>query len=164
MRGEVVLRTRTIAVLGAVALALCVQPAVAASPNHESPGTPGAPNCEGQTRAYLAQTTRLNGQEAQEAARALCGRVVQLVSIDVRPANSTLPAGRTQQFTATGTYSDGTNRDLTGSVTWSSSNRSAATISNASGSPGLATGVAPGITTIRATQDGVAGTTTLAVT
>lgn len=29
--------------------------AVAASPNHSEPGTPGAKNCFGQTMAYLAQ-------------------------------------------------------------------------------------------------------------
>ena len=41
----------------------------------------------------------------------------QLVSIAVSPSNPFLTVGTTQQFTATGVYTDGP-RDLTGSVTW----------------------------------------------
>src|SRR5574341_53723 len=69
-----------------------------------------------------------------------------LVSITVRPANSTIAIAVTQQFTATGTNSDATSQDITSSVTWSSSNTGVATI-NASG---LATGVSAGTTTITA--------------
>ena len=46
----------------------------------------------------------------------------------------------TQQFTATGTYSDLSTANLTDSVTWSSSLTGTATVSNTSGSQGLATG------------------------
>ncbi len=71
--------------------------------------------------------------------------------------------GGTQQFTATGTYSDGTNNNLTASATWSSSNTGIATVSNTSGSQGLATGVALGATTITATVNSIKGSTSLAV-
>ena len=64
-----------------------------------------------------------------------------LTSIVILPASATLAVGATQQFTATGTYSDRTTQNLTASVTWSSSDESVATISNAPGSNGLATGV-----------------------
>jgi hypothetical protein len=87
-----------------------------------------------------------------------------LVSIEVRPANPSVPAGRTQQFTATGMFSDGTTQDLTESATWASSDPSVATISNAAGSRGLATGVAVGTTEISAQSGAVIGTTTLTVT
>ncbi|HKB99085.1 MAG TPA: choice-of-anchor D domain-containing protein, partial [Terriglobales bacterium] len=52
-----------------------------------------------------------------------------LISLQVSPQNPLLAAGTTQQFTATGTFSDGTTQDLTTSVSWSSSVPSVATIS-----------------------------------
>ena len=48
-----------------------------------------------------------------------------------------------QLYTATGTYSDSTTQNITDSVTWASSNASAATITTS----GLATGVGVGSTT-----------------
>ena len=68
-----------------------------------------------------------------------------LVSIAVTPVNPSISTGNQQQFTATGTYSDGSRQNITNSVTWTSSVPSAATIS----SSGLATGVATGSTTIQ---------------
>jgi hypothetical protein len=63
------------------------------------------------------------------------GGSVYLVAISVTPVNPSTPD--TQQFMATGTYSNYAMPDITTSVTWSSS--AGATISNASGSEGLAT-------------------------
>jgi hypothetical protein len=63
-----------------------------------------------------------------------------------------------------GTYSDGSTQNLTTTVTWSASNTGIATISNATGSKGLATAVSAGATTITAAAGGVSGTTTLTVT
>jgi concanavalin A-like lectin/glucanase superfamily protein/Big-like domain-containing protein/ASPM-SPD-2-Hydin domain-containing protein len=85
---------------------------------------------------------------------------VVLVSIAVNPVNPSLLVGGTQQFTATGTYSDNSTQDLTNSATWTSSNASAASIS----STGLASGLAVGATTIGATVLSVSGSTTLTVT
>ncbi len=86
-----------------------------------------------------------------------------LSTIAVTPANPSLPLGLTRQFTATGTFSDSTTQDLTTQVTWSSSSPGVATISNASGSKGLATSVAAGTTIITATLGSVSGNTTLTV-
>ena len=83
-----------------------------------------------------------------------------LVSIAVTPANPSIISGTTQQFTATGTYSDGSRRNLTSTVTWSSSSTSVATIN----SSGLADGVGSGQTTIQASLDGIPGSTSLTVT
>ncbi|HEY5176453.1 MAG TPA: Ig-like domain-containing protein [Terriglobales bacterium] len=83
-----------------------------------------------------------------------------LVSIAVTPTNPTIAAGTPQQFTATGTYSDGSHQDLTNSATWSSTNPAVATIN----STGLATGVSAGSTTIQATSGSINGTTGLTVT
>ncbi len=83
-----------------------------------------------------------------------------LQSIAVTPANTNLPAGETEQFTATGTLSDNSTEDLTSQVTWASSDTTWATINSA----GLATAVAPGAVTISATLDGITGSTNLTVT
>ena len=82
-----------------------------------------------------------------------------LVSIAVTPASTSIPKGGTQQFVATGTYSDSSTQVLTGFATWNSTNTSAATISTG----GLATGVATGSTTIQATYNSITGSTSLTV-
>ena len=83
-----------------------------------------------------------------------------LTSIAVTPANITLDVGTnpTQQFVATGTYSDATTADLTSSVTWASSDVAHATIDAATG---LASGRFAGSSTISATLGAVTGSTTL---
>jgi len=86
-----------------------------------------------------------------------------LTSIEVTPANPSIALGKTQQFTATGTYSDSTTQNLTKSVTWDSSSKSVATISNAVGSNGLAISLTPGPTAITATSGSISGFTVLSV-
>jgi phospholipase C len=84
-----------------------------------------------------------------------------LSSITVSPSNPSIPFGANQQFTAAMKFSDGSTKDATSVVTWSSSNTSAATIS----SSGLATIVAPGkTTTISASLQSVSGNTLLTTT
>jgi hypothetical protein len=82
-----------------------------------------------------------------------------LASIAVTPTNLLLTTGNTQQFTATGTYSDGSTQNLTGSVTWGSSATGVATIA----SGGLAMGVAEGTSSISAMMSSITGATTLTV-
>jgi hypothetical protein len=86
-----------------------------------------------------------------------------LASIAIAPANPTIALGKTDQFSAIGTFSDGSTQNLTGQVTWASSTPSMATISDAPGSQGLATTVAQGAATISATLNGIKGSTVLAV-
>jgi 6-phosphogluconolactonase (cycloisomerase 2 family) len=87
-----------------------------------------------------------------------------LVSLTIQPVNLTVLAYVSpDQFTASGTYSDGTHRFLTASVTWSTSNPGVATISNAPGSSGLASVVGAGQTQIGATLGNLSATTTLTV-
>jgi hypothetical protein len=83
-----------------------------------------------------------------------------LVSIAVTPVNPSITVGGQQQFTATGTYSDGSHQDLTTSATWTSSSSGVATINTA----GLATGVGAGSTTIQAAVGTINGSTSLTVT
>ena len=86
--------------------------------------------------------------------------VPPLVSIAVTPANPSVAQGLTQQFMATGTYSDGSTADLTSTATWTSSDTSKATIA----SGGLATAIAAGTTTIGAAVGSINGNTVLTVT
>ncbi|MGO9124569.1 MAG: Ig-like domain-containing protein [Terriglobales bacterium] len=83
-----------------------------------------------------------------------------LTSIAVAPVNPSILVGGTQPFTATGTFSDNSQQNLTGTVTWASSNQVVATISPT----GLATGLSLGPTTISASLNSIAGSTTLNVT
>ncbi len=87
-----------------------------------------------------------------------------LAAIELSPADSSISKGTTLQFAATGIYSDASTQDLTKQATWSSSNTSVASISNAAGSNGLASALGVGSATIRATLGTVSGTTTLGVT
>jgi hypothetical protein len=80
------------------------------------------------------------------------GATVTLKSIAVNPVSPSVGIGNTVQFTATGTYSDNSTKNITSSVTWASSNTLFATIAISSG---LATGVAVGTTEITATLGSV---------
>ncbi len=85
----------------------------------------------------------------------LNARAAVLESIAVTPASPTVPKGETQQFTATGMYSDNSTGNLTSTVTWASATTSVATISNTAGSQGLATGVGIGTSNISASLGNV---------
>lgn len=79
-----------------------------------------------------------------------------LVSITVTPVLPSIAKGTTQQFVATGHYILPTSdKVITTSVIWSSSNTSVATISNTAGSKGLATAVNTGTSNITATLGSV---------
>jgi hypothetical protein len=84
-----------------------------------------------------------------------------LQSITLYPSDPTIPQlGQTTKFIALGVYSPASsNNDLTSVATWASSNVGIATIS----SPGLATAVGCGTTTITAEYQGVVGQTLLTV-
>ena len=77
---------------------------------------------------------------------ALTVTTAALVSLAVTPASPSVAVSGAQAFVATGTFSDSSTANVTGSVVWASSNAGVATIA----SGGLATGVAPGTTNITA--------------
>ena len=86
-----------------------------------------------------------------------------LVSIAVATTTPSIAPTTTAQFTATGKFSDNSTQNLTTSVSWTSSSPAVATISNTSGTKGVATGVSGGATTITASSGSVSGTGTLNV-
>jgi uncharacterized protein YjdB len=83
-----------------------------------------------------------------------------LSSIVVAPSNASIATGETQQFTATGNFSDGSAIDITNSVIWDSDSHSVATMSV----NGLASGLSAGTANISATSGGVVGYAPLTVT
>jgi trimeric autotransporter adhesin len=87
-----------------------------------------------------------------------------LISLAVAPANPSITAGATQQFSATGSFSDNTKQDLTGSVFWGTTNSSIATMSNAAGSNGLASSLGVGSCIVMAVSGSLSAQTTLTVT
>lgn len=100
-------------------------------------------------------------ESAQTAPIIVTTPPVHLTFITVTPANTSINVGGTVQFKATGNYNDGSTKDITASVAWSSSNPAVASISNQAGSQGKATGLSSGATTIAATGAGAGGSTTL---
>jgi trimeric autotransporter adhesin len=82
-----------------------------------------------------------------------------LNSINITTSGGSLALGLSQQFSATGTYSDGSTQDITAVVHWSSSNTSIATISAA----GLVLAVGGGTASINATLGSVTQSSSLTV-
>jgi uncharacterized protein YjdB len=73
-----------------------------------------------------------------------------LTGISISPTARSTPKGTPVTFTATGTYSDGNSGDVSGSVSWTSSNTAVATMD----STGIASSVAQGSTTVSASASG----------
>jgi uncharacterized protein YjdB len=83
-----------------------------------------------------------------------------LKDITVTPVTPSVSAGSTQQMTATGTYTDGSTKDITSSVSWSSDDSAVFAVS----STGLVKGNEPGSGSVTATSATIGGSTTVTVT
>jgi len=115
-----------------------------------SPGAGAFPN--GDLTVYL-----LSGQTKTARVSFVSG----LVSLAITPSTPSLPLGLTQQFTATGTFTDNSTANLTSKVSWTSGTLPIATINLYSG---LANTLAVGTTVITASSGSVSASTTLTVT
>ena len=82
-----------------------------------------------------------------------------LTTLTVTPVTPSVVAGSTLQLTATGTYDDGSTKNVSGSVSWSSADATIATVNTS----GLMTGVAQGNVVITATSATISGTTNATV-
>ncbi|MGL5815433.1 MAG: beta strand repeat-containing protein [Aeromonas sp.] len=80
--------------------------------------------------------------------------------IDLSATASTLAAGTKTQLTAVANYSDGSSQNITGLVSWSSSDSNVATVDTS----GEVTAVAPGTATITGSFGGQTSTLTITVT
>ena len=84
-------------------------------------------------------------------------------SITVVPEDSTIEEGESQQFTATGSFSDDSEQDITDLATWLTIDNTVGTISNSPNNRGLFVSIDSGTTIIEATFGGVSGETLLTV-
>ena len=83
----------------------------------------------------------------------------QVALVRVTTQSSSIVSGSSAWFYATADYSDGTTKDVTNVVTWSSSNPVVGTISNTEGSRGLLTTKGAGITVVQAKYENPSGGT-----
>lgn len=85
-------------------------------------------------------------------------------SISITPDDSRIVEGESQQYIATGTFSDDSQQDITDLATWLTTDNSVGTISNSPNSRGLFVSIATGTTVVEATFGGISGETPLTVT
>jgi len=107
---------------------------------------------DGTATAVAAGTSNVTAALSGITSSSIKLTVISLSSIIVTP--TTLPIltiGATQQFSAVGTYSDGSKIDVTSQVNWASDNTTAVSIT----SKGLATVAAAGTANVTATLSGV---------
>jgi len=133
--------------------------------NSSNPSTgviSNAPGSAGMVRAQATGATTLTAT-AGDAGGSASLNVAVLVSLALTPTNSSITAGMGQQLTATGTFSDGSQQNLTTSAMWSCSNASAVLIGSTSGFQGFAIGIASGTATITAVVGSIQATTSVTV-
>lgn len=116
-------------------------------------------NASGVVTAVAAGTATIAAtSEGRSATLTATVTNAPVASVDVTPGTFSLGVGQTQQLAATPRSAGGT--ALTGrTVTWSSLNTAVATVS----ASGVVTGVSEGSATIRATVEGVVGTSAASV-
>jgi hypothetical protein len=83
-----------------------------------------------------------------------------LASIAITPSPASVTTGSYVQLTATGTFTDGSNANISNSVSWSSSGTSVATVNTT----GLTYAASPGTVAITAASGSTSGTASLTVT
>jgi uncharacterized protein YjdB len=124
-----------------------------AAPDTASVG-PSTGVVAGVTVGATAVTATLDGVKSPDAS--ITVTAATLSSIAITPTTTSTPPllpiakGNTTTLTATGIYSDGTSGNLSGTVTWISSDKTVVTVNNS----GVATGAGIGTSSITATLNG----------
>lgn len=113
----------------------------------------------GLVKATGTGTTAISAALAGQTASVGLTVTPTLKAILVAPPAPSIALGATQQFTATANYSDGSSKDVSNTVAWTSSTTSVATVS----ATGLAKALAVGSTSITATMLGISGSAILTV-
>jgi hypothetical protein len=148
-------------VVDVTALALWSSDAVAVAKVSNAAGREGLATGLAQGTANI---TAAFGGQSDFSPLTVTTAVLTSVAISLPPGGSaTVPKGMTQPLVATGTFSDGSTQDLTAYAGWTSAVPTCAAVSNAPGTEGLVTGVAPGVATITAAYLGRSGTLTVTV-
>ena len=100
----------------------------------------------------------VTAQSGSIAGNSLLSVTAVLLSINLSPIGPAVVIGGHQQFSAIGSFNDGTVQDITASAAWSSSDQSNVTVAK-----GLAHGVTTGAANLTVSQSGVSNTTALNV-
>ena len=101
--------------------------------------------------ALVAGSTTLSASiSGQQADLSVNVTDAELVSLSLSPVNASIPLGQSQQYSAQGTFTDGSVQDLTSEVTWLSSDEGKALISNTESLEGFAESIAVGSVTLTA--------------
>jgi len=118
-----------------------------------------APGNQGQATTLDTGTTGITATLGGVVGNAsLTTTAAQLVSINIVPSISSLPAGTGQNLRAEGNFSDGSVQLVSEQVVWESDNTSIATVNN-----GALDALAPGSARISARLGGISGNATLTV-
>jgi len=130
------------------------EPSVASVSNQS--GTAGTANgltVGTATISALHAASGVSSDDTQDSAT-LVVLPAALTSIAVTPLQTSVPLGDIQIYVATGIYSNGSNQNISSQVTWTSSNPSVATVSTGTPTPGIATTLSQGMTTISVVDPG----------
>jgi hypothetical protein len=87
------------------------------------------------------------------------GKSASLTQIVISPANKSIPKGTNLQLMATGMFSDGSQQNLSASVTWQASPSSVAAIT----AQGKLSGMGMGVAHVSAAYEGVTGTASITI-
>jgi hypothetical protein len=112
----------------------------------------------------VGQATVSAFYQGVEADTILTVAAVTLTSLAISPLDPAVKKGSSQQFAATGTYSNGTTQDLTAMVTWTTTDIAPAVGVATINKLGLATANQAGKARVTASYPGFSATTTLTVT
>ena len=127
--------------------------------------TSAAPNVLDVSNVGLAtamaqgSTNVLAASSGITGATGLSVSAAELTSIGISPASPTIALGSTLQFSALGSFTDGTSQDLTSQITWSVDNPDIASIS----AGGLIAGLQIGSATITASLNGITSSTRITI-
>jgi hypothetical protein len=96
-------------------------------------------------------TASMNGIASPAANLSVIAPAPVITAISISPTTPSVPMGTPVIFTATGTFSNGSSGNISGAVTWSSTNTAVATLNTT----GVASALTQGITTVTASANGV---------
>lgn len=86
-------------------------------------------NASGLAQGIAEGSSTIQAQfDGKSASATLTVTAAIFTNVEIAPSTVSLPSGRTEQFTATANFSDGSSQDVTTSVSWLSNDTSIATI------------------------------------
>lgn len=119
-----------------------------------SPANAASVNADGTIAANAPGTCSITASSGAitSTAKTLTVKIPAITSITIIPSPVSLAVGGNLQLTVMGAYQDGTQKNVTNLVNWSSNNTAVVSVGNTAGNKGLVGGIAGGSATISASQ------------